>query len=103
RRETRQPSRSRTLRPCVLLPGRGRFNASRPGGTVADAHRQALNGATPCRRSGCLPPPRGACLTRAVAAASVGGALSAVVSSIRTTVSATALPSVGPHHPTRER
>ena len=70
---------------------------------MADAHRQALRGATPCRRSGCLPPPRGACLTRAVAAASERGALSAVVSSLRSAVSGTALPSVGPHHPTRER
>src|SRR4051794_12378162 len=40
---------------------------------------------------------------RAVCAASERGALPAVVSSIRTAVSGTALPSVGPHHPTRER
>src|SRR5215210_5669676 len=49
-------------------------------GTVADAHRRALGGATPCRRSGCLTPPGGAGLMRAVCAASVEGALPAVVS-----------------------
>ena len=49
-------------------------------GTVADAHRRALGGTTPCRRSGCLSPPGGAGLMRAVCAASVEGALPAVVS-----------------------
>src|SRR5712691_3465418 len=48
-------------------------------GTLADAHRRALGGATPCRRSGCLTPPGGAGLMRAVYAASVKGALPAVV------------------------
>jgi hypothetical protein len=47
---------------------------------VADAHRRALGRATPCRRSGCLTPSGGAGLIRAVCAASVEGALPAVVS-----------------------
>ena len=44
-------------------------------GTGADAHRRALGGATSCRRSGCLTPPGGASLIRAVCAASSEGAL----------------------------
>ena len=50
---------------------------------MAGAHRQALGGATPCCRSGCLTPPGGACLMRAVNAASKRGALPVVVSYMR--------------------
>ena len=50
---------------------------------MSGAHRQALGGATPCRRSGCLTPPGGACLIEAVSAASATGALPAVVSYVR--------------------
>jgi len=67
----------------MVLPDRGRFQRSRPGGTVAGAHRQALSGATPCCRSGCLAPPGGAGLTRAVYAASATGALPTVVGYLR--------------------
>ena len=56
---------------------------SRPRGTVARAHWLALSGATPCWRFGCLAPSGGAGLTRAVYAASVLGALPAVVGSMR--------------------
>src|SRR5439155_18579310 len=69
-------------RPCApasnLLRSRCWKRADRRG-TVADAHRRALGRATPCRRSGCLTPPGGAGLMRAVCAASVEGALPAVV------------------------
>src|ERR671910_2037785 len=103
RRANRRPSRSRRLRACVLLPAWVGVDASRPRGTVAGAHRQALSGATPCCRSGCLTPPGGAGLMRAVYAASERGAVPAVVISIRSAVSGTALPPVAPHHLTRER
>ena len=53
---------------------------SRPGGTVAGAHRRALSGATPVAALGASPP-GGAGLTRAVTAASTEGPLLAVVSS----------------------
>ena len=55
RRATRTPNRCpRNYLPCVLLFGQV-FTAPRPRGTVAGAHRQALNGATPCCRLGTSP------------------------------------------------